>query len=61
MDQTQSFRLVGTTPIVEIPTQHIDGQNVVYWENIERLFPGVRYVKNGEVAVTVEKDSEGIR
>ncbi|CAO3568668.1 unnamed protein product [Mortierella alpina] len=61
MDQTQSFCLVGTTAIVEIPTQHIDGQNVGYWENIERLFPGVRYVRNGEVSVTVEKDSEGQR
>ncbi|KAF9087394.1 hypothetical protein BGX27_002939, partial [Mortierella sp. AM989] len=62
MDQTQSFRLIGTTEIVRLPVQHLDGQNVVFWESIEQVFPGVRYVKkNSEVAVTAEKDSKGIR
>ncbi|KFH69340.1 hypothetical protein MVEG_04154 [Podila verticillata NRRL 6337] len=51
MEETQSFRLNGTTEIVRIPIQHVDGQNVVYWESIEKVFPGVKCVKNGDVAV----------
>ncbi|KAF8945904.1 hypothetical protein BGZ52_009201, partial [Haplosporangium bisporale] len=51
MEETQSFRLNGTTEIVRIPIQHVDGQNVVYWKSIEKVFPGVKCVKNGDVAV----------
>ncbi|KAF9944994.1 hypothetical protein BGZ72_001783, partial [Mortierella alpina] len=51
MDQTQSFRLIGTTQILRIPIQHIDGQNVVSWDSIEQVFPGVRSVKNGDVTI----------
>ncbi|KAG0322222.1 hypothetical protein BGZ99_003421, partial [Dissophora globulifera] len=51
MEDTQSFRLIGTTQIEKIPIQHIDGQSVVYWESIERAFPGVRQVKNDNVAI----------
>ncbi|KAG0196006.1 hypothetical protein BGX33_002243, partial [Mortierella sp. NVP41] len=51
MEETQSFRLIGTTEIVRIPIQHVDGQNVVYWESIEQVFPGVKCVKNGDVAI----------
>ncbi|CAO3568621.1 unnamed protein product [Mortierella alpina] len=61
MEETQSFRLTGTTEIVEIPIQHVDGQTVIYWESIEQAFPGARHVKNGEVPVTAEKDFKGIR
>ncbi|KAG0361768.1 hypothetical protein BGX24_005275, partial [Mortierella sp. AD032] len=51
MELTQSFRLTGTTEIVRIPIQHIEGQNVIYWESIEQAFHGVEYVKNGDVAI----------
>ncbi|KAF9369003.1 hypothetical protein CPC16_004876, partial [Podila verticillata] len=50
MEETQSFCLSGTTKIEKIPIQHVDGQNVIYWESIEKVFPGVKYVKNGDVA-----------
>ncbi|KAF9084007.1 hypothetical protein BGX27_003950, partial [Mortierella sp. AM989] len=51
MDRTQSFRLTGTTQIVNIPIQQIDGQNVVFWESIEQVFPEAQCVKNADVAV----------
>ncbi|KAF9116177.1 hypothetical protein BGX30_006021, partial [Mortierella sp. GBA39] len=51
MEETQSFRLIGTTEIMRIPIQHVDGQNVVYWESIEEVFPGVKCVKNGDVTI----------
>ena len=50
MDQAQLFRVTGTTEIIKIPIQHVDGQNVVYWESIEQVFPGVNCIKNGDVA-----------
>ncbi len=49
MEETQSFRLMGTTDIVKIPVQHVDGRAVVYWDSIEQIFPGVKGVKNGDV------------
>ncbi|KAF9569512.1 hypothetical protein EC968_002599 [Mortierella alpina] len=51
MSQIQSFRLIGTTEIVTVPIQHVDGQKVVCWETIEQVFPGVKSVKNGDVPV----------
>ncbi|KAF9272103.1 hypothetical protein BGZ68_002708, partial [Mortierella alpina] len=50
MEETQSFRLTGTKEIVKIPIRHVDGQPVIYWESIEQVFPGVKGVKNGDVA-----------
>ncbi|KAG0307896.1 hypothetical protein BGZ99_001332, partial [Dissophora globulifera] len=48
---TQLFRLAGSTQIEKIPIQYIDGRSVVYWESIEQAFPGVKEVKNGNVAI----------
>lgn len=53
---TQSFRLIGRMDIEEIPCDHIDGHYVVSWEDIEQVFPGVKYVKNDKVTVTMMKD-----
>ncbi|KAG0247462.1 hypothetical protein BG011_001448, partial [Mortierella polycephala] len=61
MEETQSFCLTGMTKIENIPIHHADGQNVIYWKDIKQAFPGVRHVKNGEVAVTMVKDSKGLR
>ncbi|KAG0361303.1 hypothetical protein BGX24_005366, partial [Mortierella sp. AD032] len=35
---------------MRIPIQNVDEQNIVYWESIEKVFPGVKCVKNGDVA-----------
>ncbi|KAF9287123.1 hypothetical protein BGZ68_002226 [Mortierella alpina] len=51
MEETQFFRLAGSTEIVKVPIQQENGQNVVYWESIEQVFPGVKCVKNGDVVV----------
>ncbi|KAF9947224.1 hypothetical protein BGZ72_010785, partial [Mortierella alpina] len=51
MDQTQSFRLIGSTQIVTIPVLHVGGEDVVSWKSIKQVFPGVKCVKNGDVEV----------
>ncbi|KAF9945675.1 hypothetical protein BGZ72_001106, partial [Mortierella alpina] len=51
MDQSQSFRVIGTTQVVTIPVQQVGGENVVSWENIKQVFPGVKCVKNGDVEI----------
>ncbi|KAF8922783.1 hypothetical protein BGZ58_003794, partial [Dissophora ornata] len=61
MEDTQSFRLIGKSDIEKIPLDNVNGQNIVYWEDIQQVFPGVKYVKNGEVAVTMMRDSHRIR
>jgi len=61
MEGTQSFRLAGKTAIEKIPCDHVDGQSIVYWENIEQVFPGVKYVKSTDATVNLLRDSNGIR
>ncbi|KAG0354654.1 hypothetical protein BGZ54_001549 [Gamsiella multidivaricata] len=61
MEETQSLRLIGKIDIEEITFHHVDGQNIVYWEDIEQVFPGVKHLKNGNVTVSMMRDSVGIR
>jgi len=61
MDATQSFRLSGTTDIDEIPCSHVNGQNVIFWEDIEDVYHGLRYIKHGSIVVTKLRDMEGKR
>ncbi|KAI8604594.1 hypothetical protein EDD21DRAFT_411928 [Dissophora ornata] len=58
MADTQSFRLIGQLDIEKIPLSNINGQNIVYWSDIQQIFPGVKHLKNGDVAVTMMRDSQ---
>ncbi|KAI8606157.1 hypothetical protein EDD21DRAFT_349318 [Dissophora ornata] len=58
MEDAQSFRLIAKLDIEDIPLNNVNGQNIVYWEDIQPVFPGVKYVKNGKVAVTMMRDSD---
>ncbi|KAI8345105.1 hypothetical protein B0O80DRAFT_534568 [Mortierella sp. GBAus27b] len=57
MQATQSFRLLGTTHVEDILCDQVDGQNVIFWEEIEQIFPGVKHLKNGNVNVKMMRDS----
>jgi len=57
MDETQHFRLTGTTTVEKISYDHVDGHNVVYWEDIERVFPGVKQIKCDGAIVNLLRDS----
>ncbi|KAF9386251.1 hypothetical protein CPC16_007613 [Podila verticillata] len=61
MDETQSFRLIGRTNIIKIPVKQVQGQTVIYWDDIELFFSGVKYVMNGDVGITLMRDSKEIR
>jgi hypothetical protein len=54
---TQSFRAVGDADIEEIPCDLVDDQYVIFWENVELVFPSVKFVKNGKVTITMMRDS----
>ncbi|KAI8348954.1 hypothetical protein B0O80DRAFT_172878 [Mortierella sp. GBAus27b] len=56
MEPTQSFRLAGTTDILEIPCDQDDGQIVVYWDDILEAFPNVQYIRGGDTLVSAMKD-----
>jgi len=57
MDKTQYFRLAGTTDVKKIPYEHVDGHEVVFWEDIERVFPGTKHIKCDGVVVHLLRDS----
>ncbi|KAG0278197.1 hypothetical protein BGZ96_002500, partial [Linnemannia gamsii] len=57
MEETQSFRLIGKSYIEKIATDHFGGQSVVFWEDIEQVFPGAKHVKNGDVSINMLRDS----
>ncbi|KAF9364112.1 hypothetical protein BGX34_002479 [Mortierella sp. NVP85] len=61
MDVIQSFRLSGTTDVEEIACDQVDGENVIYWEDIKDAFPGVHTVKHGKRTVKKLRDSKGNR
>jgi hypothetical protein len=61
MEVTQSFRLAGETDIIEIPCEQVDGPHVVQWADIELAFPGVKYVKRGNILVTLMKNPSQIK
>ncbi|KAF9954176.1 hypothetical protein BGZ70_010642, partial [Mortierella alpina] len=57
MEETQLFRLLGTTEIVEVPVDYLDGHKIIYWDAIEDVFPGVKHIMNGRVAIKKRRDS----
>jgi hypothetical protein len=57
MEETQLFRLSGTDTTEKIPCDHVDGQTVVFWEDIEQVFPGAKHVKHHGVTVKLLRDS----
>ncbi|KAI8358920.1 hypothetical protein B0O80DRAFT_495570 [Mortierella sp. GBAus27b] len=57
METTQSFRLAGTTDVLEIPCDQVDDQNVIYWDEITDIFPGAQYIKNGNIIVKKIRES----
>ncbi|KAF9351301.1 hypothetical protein BGX34_000685 [Mortierella sp. NVP85] len=56
MEATQSF-LIGGTDIQEISCDNVDGQNIIYLEDIELVFPGFKHLKNGHLPVKPLRDS----
>ncbi|KAK3817451.1 MAG: hypothetical protein J3Q66DRAFT_430885 [Benniella sp.] len=54
---TQSFRLLGKPDLKDIVCDQIDGENVIFWEDIEQVFPGVRYTANGNTVISMMRDS----
>ncbi|KAG0287283.1 hypothetical protein BGZ96_008787, partial [Linnemannia gamsii] len=57
MDQTQSFRIPGTTDVKNIDVDVVDGLNVIFWEDIKQVFPRVGYICNGSSVVKLLRDS----
>ncbi|KAK3817666.1 MAG: hypothetical protein J3Q66DRAFT_388177 [Benniella sp.] len=53
----QLFRLTGNTAIEKIPCDHVNGDTIIYWEDIEQVFPGVKQVKNGDTTIKLLRDS----
>ncbi|KAF9088089.1 hypothetical protein BGX27_002752, partial [Mortierella sp. AM989] len=52
MEEYQAFRVPGKAAEVEnINVDNVDGQNIIYWEDIEQVFPGVQHVRNGKSVV----------
>jgi hypothetical protein len=58
MDETQHFRLAGTTNVEKIAYDHVNGHNVIYWEDIELAFPGAKHVKCNDVVIKPLRDSD---
>ncbi|KAF9987431.1 hypothetical protein BGZ65_003641 [Modicella reniformis] len=56
MEELQLFRLIGTTDIKRILCSQVYEKYVVYWEDIERVFPGVKYVQVNGAAVNMMRD-----
>ncbi|KAK3817496.1 MAG: hypothetical protein J3Q66DRAFT_430945 [Benniella sp.] len=58
MEATQSFRLAGGTDVEEISCSHVNGHLVVYWEDIESVFPEVKRIKCGNASVNLMRSPD---
>ncbi|KAG0214200.1 hypothetical protein BGX31_001123, partial [Mortierella sp. GBA43] len=61
MEANQSFRLVGTTHVEKIPCDQVGGVNVIFWDEVEQVFPGAKHVRNGNITVKMMRDSNHSR
>ncbi len=62
MSDVQSFRVAGaTTDILTIDVHNVNGQSVVYWEDIEQVYPGVSHIRNGHAAVSLLRGADHTR
>ncbi|KAG0287935.1 hypothetical protein BGZ97_006950, partial [Linnemannia gamsii] len=62
MAEFQSFRIAGTTTATEnIDVDTINGLNVIFWEDIEQVFPRVQHIRNGSSVVKLLRDSNRAR
>ncbi|KAF9999301.1 hypothetical protein BGZ65_005321, partial [Modicella reniformis] len=52
MEATQSFRLFGKSDTHEITCHRVDGKNVVLWEDIEQVFPGINVKSASKTKLT---------
>lgn len=59
MEEIQFFRVSGKTDIEKLPCHHVNGQSIIYWDDIEQAFPGVSHVKNDDVPIKLLSDSTG--
>ncbi|KAF9902118.1 hypothetical protein EC991_005258 [Linnemannia zychae] len=57
MEETRSYRLTETLTTAQITLNHIEGQNIVSWEDIEQVFPGVKRVSNGNSVIKFDRSS----
>ncbi|KAG0263798.1 hypothetical protein BGZ95_003721 [Linnemannia exigua] len=58
MVNTQSSRLIETMETVEITLNHVEGQNIVSWEDIEQAFPGAKRIRNGSSVIKFLRTSD---
>ncbi|KAI8359021.1 hypothetical protein B0O80DRAFT_424012 [Mortierella sp. GBAus27b] len=54
---SQSFRVTGKQEVQDIICDNVDGQNVVFWDDITYVFPEALHVKIGNSVVSMMRDS----
>ncbi|GJJ68417.1 hypothetical protein EMPS_00763 [Entomortierella parvispora] len=61
MEKSQGFRVAGATADIEfIAVNRANEQDVIFWEDIQAVFPGVKFVRRGHVVLSMLRDSNGI-
>jgi len=55
--ETQLFRIAGKATKT-IHCDDVNGHSVIYWEDIEQVFPGVIHVMSGEDVVKLMRGSD---
>ncbi|KAG0300365.1 hypothetical protein BGZ98_009243 [Dissophora globulifera] len=62
MQDTQSFRIASDMANIEtMNVDNVDGENIIYWEDIEQVFQGVQYIRSGDTIVKLLRDRNGNR
>ncbi|KAF9943836.1 hypothetical protein BGZ65_000151, partial [Modicella reniformis] len=58
-DEYQSFRTPdGSIKRIEVSTDEETGLKIIFWEDIQFQFPGTSYVMNGDIGISLARDSK---
>ncbi|KAF9208328.1 hypothetical protein BGZ49_009111 [Haplosporangium sp. Z 27] len=59
-EEYQTFRAAPDGPLIriEVINDEESGQRVVFWEDIEFHFPGIRCIMNGDIAISPARDAK---
>jgi hypothetical protein len=58
MEGAQLLHSTGKAAVEKISCDHVNGQTIIYWEDIEQVFLGVKHVKDDATVKTLRDSNE---
>jgi len=61
MEKNQAFRVAESANEIEyLAVDHVQGHDVIFWREIQEVFPKVKHVRHGRVVLSKLKEADGV-